>query len=145
MDRVIWDSLIETIEGETSCMPTGIKADCEDGIYVTGFMASNKGFMRKYDKSGLEVWTKADFLDQVTEVVYDPREDRLIVTLSTENIMMVANTGEVLKSNNLNAREIALGDEGYFAFHFMDGQHRIGYMNKDLELLKNYDILCRLG
>ena len=70
MDRVIWDSVIETIEGETSCMPTGIKADCEDGIYVTGFMASNRGFVRKYDKTGAEVWTKADFLDQISEVVY---------------------------------------------------------------------------
>ena len=70
MDRVIWDSVIETIEGEISCMPTGIKADCEDGIYVTGFMASNRGFVRKYDKSGAEVWTKADFLDQISEVVY---------------------------------------------------------------------------
>ena len=27
-------------------MPSGIKADCEDGVYVTGFMASNKGFVR---------------------------------------------------------------------------------------------------
>ena len=34
-----------------------------------------------------------------------------------------------------------MGDEGYFAFHFMDGQHKIGYMNKDLELIRNYDIL----
>ena len=34
-----------------------------------------------------------------------------------------------------------MGDEGYFAFHFMDGQHRIGYMNKELELIRNYDIL----
>jgi len=141
MDRVIWDSVIETIEGETSCMPTGIKADCEDGIYVTGFMASNRGFVRKYDKSGAEVWTKADFLDQISEVVYDPREDSLIVTLSTENIMMITSNGQVVKTINLKAREIALGDEGYFAFHFMDGQHRIGYMNKDLELVRNYDIL----
>lgn len=23
----------------------------------------------------------------------------------------------------------------------MDGQHRIGYMNKELELIRNYDIL----
>ena len=141
MDRVIWDSVIDTIEEETSCMPTGIKADCEDGIYVTGFMASNRGFVRKYDRSGAELWTKADFLDQITEVVYDPREDSLIVTLSTENIMMITSSGQVIKTINLKAREIALGDEGYFAFHFMDGQHRIGYMNKDLELVKNYDIL----
>merc|ERR1711963_552024 len=104
-------------------------------------VASNRGFVRKYDRSGAELWTKADFLDQITEVVYDPREDSLIVTLSTENIMMITSSGQVIKTINLKAREIALGDEGYFAFHFMDGQHRIGYMNKDLELVKNYDIL----
>ena len=43
MQRVVWDSNIDNIEGESSCMPTGIKADCEDGVYVTGFMGSNKG------------------------------------------------------------------------------------------------------
>ena len=46
MAGVVWDSVIENIEGESSCMPSGIKADCEDGVYVTGFMASNKGFVR---------------------------------------------------------------------------------------------------
>merc|ERR1711963_263986 len=69
MERVIWDSKIENIDGESSCMPTGIKADCDDGVYVTGFMATN--------------------------------------------------SGQVVKTINLKAREIALGDEGYFAFHFM--------------------------
>merc|ERR1712214_267267 len=34
-------------------------------------VASNRGFVRKYDRSGAELWTKADFLDQITEVVYD--------------------------------------------------------------------------
>ena len=43
MQRVKWDSNIDNIDGESSCMPTGIKADCEDGVYVTGFMGSNKG------------------------------------------------------------------------------------------------------
>ena len=143
MARVVWDSVIESIDGENSCMPTGIKADCEDAVYVTGFMGSNKGFVRKYNSDGGDTWTKSDFLDQITEVVYDPREDVLVVTLSTESIMMVTNQGQVVKTINLSAREIALGDEGYFAFHFMDGQHRIGYMNKDLELIRNYDILWK--
>ena len=78
---------------------------------------------------------------QVTEVVYDPREDLLIVTVSTESVVMVSSQGEVIKSIDIKAREIALGDDGYFAFHFMDNEHRIGYLNKDLELIKNYDIL----
>lgn len=141
MERVIWDSVIEKIDGESSCMPTGIKTDCDDSVYVTGFMGSNKGFVRKYNTNGGVTFTKADFLDQITEVVYDPREDVLVVTLSTENIMLINNSGQVIKTINLKAREIALGDEGYFAFHFMDGQHRIGYMNKELELIRNYEIL----
>lgn len=141
MERVLWDDVINMIDGESSCMPTGIKTDCEDNMYVTGFMASNRGFIRKYDREGNVLWTKADFQDQVTEVVYDPREDLLIVTMSTESVVMVSNEGQVVKSIDIKAREIALGDDGYFAFHFMDGQHRIGYLNKDLELVKNYDIL----
>lgn len=141
MERVLWDDVINMIDGESSCMPTGIKTDCEDNMYVTGFMASNRGFIRKYDREGNVLWTKADFQDQVTEVVYDPREDLLIVTMSTESVVMVSNEGQVIKSIDIKAREIALGDDGYFAFHFMDGQHRIGYLNKDLELVKNYDIL----
>ena len=44
---------------------TGIKTDCEDNMYVTGFMASNRGFIRKYDREGNVLWTKADFQDQV--------------------------------------------------------------------------------
>ena len=102
-----------------------------------------KGFVRKYDTDGGEMWTKSDFYDQITEVVYDPREDVLVLTLSTESILMVTAQGQVVKTINLKAREIALGDEGYFAFHFMDGQHKIGYMNKDLELIRNYDILWK--
>ena len=86
---------------------TGIKADCEDGVYVTGFMGSNKGFVRKYSSDGGEIWTKADFLDQITEVVYDPREDVLVLTLSTENIMMVTNQGQVLKTINLKVDQLA--------------------------------------
>merc|ERR1711971_229015 len=89
-------------------------------------MGSNKGFVRKYSSDGGEIWTRADFL---------------VLTLSTENIMKLTNQGQVVKTINLKAREIALGDEGYFAFHFMDGEHRIGYMNKELELVRNYDIL----
>ena len=85
---------------------TGIKADCEDGVYVTGFMGSNKGFVRKYSSNGGEVWTKADFLDQISEVVYDPREDVLIVTLSTENIMKITNQGQVVKTINLKVISI---------------------------------------
>ena len=73
--------------------------------------------------------------------MYDPREDLLIVTMSTESVVMVSSKGEVMKSIDIKAREIALGDDGYFAFHFMDGHHRIGYLNKDLELVRNYDIL----
>ena len=46
MDRVLWDDVINSVDGEPSCMPTGIKTDCEDNMYVTGFMASNKGFIR---------------------------------------------------------------------------------------------------
>jgi len=141
MDRVLWDDVINMVGGETSCMPTGIKTDCEDNMYVTGFMASNRGFIRKYDREGNILWTKDDFTDQVTEVVYDPREDLLIVTISTESVVMVSSQGEVIKSIDIKAREIALGDDGYFAFHFMDNEHRIGYLNKDLELIKNYDIL----
>ena len=67
-----------------------------------------------------------------------------------------------LKSIELKAREIALGDEGYFAFHFQvkqkhntdanflipynqvyhmkDNEHKIGYLSKDLKLQKNYEI-----
>ena len=73
--------------------------------------------------------------------MYDPREDLLIVTVSTESVVMVSSEGEVIKSIDIKAREIALGDDGYFAFHFMDNTNRIGYLNKDLELIKNYDIL----
>ena len=43
----------------------GIKTDCDDNMYVTGFMASNRGFIRKYDRDGNILWTKADFQDQV--------------------------------------------------------------------------------
>ena len=43
----------------------GIKIDCDDNMYVTGFMASNRGFIRKYDRDGNILWTKADFQDQV--------------------------------------------------------------------------------
>ena len=53
------------------------------------------------------MWTKADFLDQITEVVYDPREDVLVLTLSTENIMMVTNQGQVLKTINLKVEHLA--------------------------------------
>ena len=77
----------------------------------------------------------------MTEGVYDPRENLLVVTMSTESVVMVSSEGEVIKSIDIKAREIALGDDGYFAFHFMDNEHRIGYLNKDLELVKNYDIL----
>ena len=77
----------------------------------------------------------------MTEVVYDPREDLLIVTMSTESVVMVSSEGQVVKSIDIKDREIALGDDGYFAFHFMEGQHKIGYLNKDLELVKNYNIL----
>ena len=101
MERVIWDSVIDNIDGESSCMPTGIKTDCDDSVYVTGFMASNKGFVRKFSSQGGETWTKSDFLDQITEVVYDPREDVLVVTLSTENIMLINNEGQVMKTINL--------------------------------------------
>ena len=41
-------------------------------------MGSNKGFVRKYDTNGGVTFTKADFFDQITEVVYDPRQ--LIIT-----------------------------------------------------------------
>ena len=75
----------------------------------------------------------------MTEVVYDPREDLLIVTMSTENVVMVSSEGQVVKSIDIKAREIALGDDGCFAI--LDGQHKIGYLNKDLELVKNYNIL----
>ena len=34
-------------------------------------------------------------LCQVTEVVYDPREDILVITLGTEKIIMMDNQGQV--------------------------------------------------
>jgi len=139
MDQILWDDTIN-IDGHTSCMPTGIKTDCEDNMYVTGFMASNQGFVVKYSSQGEVLWTKSDFGDQVTEMVYDPRADILLLTIGTERIDMVSNTGEVINSLNLKAREIALGDDGYFTFHFQDDEHKIGYLSKDLELVKNYEI-----
>ena len=33
--------------------------------YVTGFMASNRGFVRKYSSSGEVLWTESNMLDQV--------------------------------------------------------------------------------
>ena len=69
-------------------------------------MGSNKGFVRKYSSDGGEIWTKADFLDQISEVVYDPREDVLVLTLSTENIMKITNEGQVVKTINLKVIRI---------------------------------------
>jgi len=140
LNGITWEDVIDRMSGESSCMPTGIVTDCEDNTYVTGFMASNKGFVRKYDTDGNILWTKADFNDQVTEVVYDPRQDVLVVTQSTSQVMMLSRDGDVMTSINIKAREIALGADGYFAFHFMAGEHQIGYLNKDLELVKNYRI-----
>merc|ERR1712080_94617 len=100
----------------------------------------NQGFVVKYSSQGELLWTKSDFGDQVTEMVYDPRADILLLTIGTERIDMVSNTGEVINSVNLKAREIALGDDGYFTFHFQDDEHKIGYLSKDLELVKNYEI-----
>ena len=36
--------------------------------YVTGFMASNRGFVRKYSASGEVLWTESNMLDQVNTV-----------------------------------------------------------------------------
>jgi len=140
MDRILWEDTITIIDGQSSCMPTGITTDCDDNMYVTGFMASNRGFVRKYSSSGDVLWTKSDMPDQVTEVVYDPLEDILIVTVGTEKVITLNNQGQELKSIELRAREIALGDDGYFAFHFQNNEHKIGFLNKDMELVKNYDI-----
>merc|ERR1719268_258723 len=140
MERVLWDDVINMIDGESSCMPTGIKTDCDDNMYVTGFMASNRGFVRKYSSSGEVLWTESNMLDQVTEVIYDPLEDTVVVTIGTERILLLDNHGQELQSIELKAREIALGDEGYFAFHFQDNEHKIGYLSKDLQLQKNYEI-----
>ncbi|XP_023338533.1 uncharacterized protein LOC111709154 isoform X2 [Eurytemora carolleeae] len=98
MNSVDWQDEITAIEGETSCMPTGVKVDCNDNIYITGFMASKRGFIRKYSKKGEILWTKADFQDQVTEVIYDPRQDVLVITLSTERMMTISADGKELKS-----------------------------------------------
>jgi len=140
MDRILWEDTIDIMDGQSSCMPTGIKTDCDDNMYVTGFMASNRGFVRKYSASGEVLWTESNMLDQVTEVIYDPLEDTVVVTIGTERILLLDNHGQELKSIELKAREIALGDEGYFAFHFQDNEHKIGYLTKDLQLQKNYDI-----
>ena len=67
MGRVVWEDVIYRIDEEESCMPTGVTVDCQDNIYVTGFMASNKGFIRKYGRDGSVLWTLADFADQATE------------------------------------------------------------------------------
>jgi len=140
MNQIEWEDTLDMIDGESSCMPTGVKVDCSDNIYITGFMASNRGFVRKYDKDGNHLWTKADFGDQVKEVIYDPRQDVLILTLSTEKIMMLSAGGQVIKTIDIKAREIALGDNGYFVFHWLEGQHKIGYLTEDLELVNNYDV-----
>ena len=54
---------------DTRSIYLGIKTDCDDNMYVTGFMASNRGFIRKYDRDGNILWTKADFQDQVQELI----------------------------------------------------------------------------
>ena len=71
----------------------------------------------------------------MTELVYDPREDVLVVTLSTENITMVSSDGRVTRQLSIKAREIALSDEGYFAFHFLDGEHKGKYTDTVSHLL----------
>ena len=80
MERLLWDSVIDQVNnlkkkravrqtqlpscasglqvgGEQSCMPTGVAIDCQDNLYVAGFMASNKGFVRKYSGAGGLLWT----------------------------------------------------------------------------------------
>jgi len=140
IDQIVWEDSMQMVDGASSCVPTGVKVDCNDNIYITGFMASNRGFIRKYDKDGNQLWTKADFQDQVSEVIYDPRQDVLVVTLSTEKVMMISSSGQIIKSIDLKAREIALGDNGYFVFHWLNGDHKIGFLTEDLELKANYDI-----
>ena len=116
--------------------------------YVTGFMASNRGFVRKYSSSGEVLWTESNMLDQVnnpnsfqsisnsymsqtepisigihlqfavlfadqqwcitmkrsdkfhhfhqvTEVIYDPLEDAVVVTIGTERILLLDSHGQV--------------------------------------------------
>jgi len=140
MNRIVWDDTIASIDGQHSCMPTGIKTDCDDNMYVTGFMASNQGFVRKYSSIGEVLWTKGGLEDQVTELIYDPREDLVLITVGTERIIMLSSEGEEIKNLDLKAREIALGDDGYFAFHFQDGEHKIGHLSKTLDMKKNYEI-----
>ena len=82
-------------------------------------MGSNKGFVRKYYSDGGEIWTKADFLDQISEVVYDPREDVLVVTLSTENIMKITNQGQVVKTINLKVILTLKSANGYHLVIFI--------------------------
>jgi len=140
MDNIVWEDTMHMVDGDSSCVPTGVKVDCADNIYITGFMATNRGFIRKYDKDGNELWTKADFEDQVSEVIYDPRQDVLVVTLSTEKIVMISAAGQTVNQIDIKAREIALGDNGYFVFHWLNGDHKIGYLTEDLVLEANYDI-----
>ena len=80
-------------------------------------MASNRGFVRKYSASGEVLWTESNMLDQVnmctnkinychcychhlsynkvTEVIYDPLEDTVVVTIGTERILLLDNHGQV--------------------------------------------------
>ena len=33
----------------------------------------------------------------------------------------------------MRAREIALGDDGYFVFHWLNGEHKIGYLSEVIQ------------
>merc|ERR1712013_831577 len=35
MDKILWEDTIDIMDGQSSCMPTGIKTDCDDNMYVT--------------------------------------------------------------------------------------------------------------
>ena len=53
--------------------------------YVTGFMASNRGFVRKYSASGEVLWTESNMLDQVNIVT-------IITIIITIVITIIGNT-----------------------------------------------------
>jgi len=140
LTKTTWQDRMDMIDGQHSCVPTGVKVDCMDNIYISGYFASNRGFLRKYDREGNILWTKADFVDQVTEIIYDPRQDVLVVTVGSDSLLMVSARGQEVTSLDIRAREIALSDDGYFVFHWIDGHHKIGYLAEDLTMVRNYEI-----
>ena len=63
------------------------------------------------------------------------------IILGTEKIVMISADGARRREIDIRAREIALGDDGgYFTFHWLNGEHKIGYLSPELELVANYDI-----